>query len=74
MLIKEQLGQGTKDIHLSIANEIDHSPMIRKELCLAKQVAESLDYEFRDAGINEIIQCECGEIMDLLEQISKREI
>ena len=65
MLFREMFkGGGVK-----LGTLIDKKERERGEVALAQETAEFSGYEFRDVGINEIIQCECGAVYDVLRAI-----
>jgi len=49
---------------------IDQHEQQRGEIALAGETAELRGVEFRDISVNEIIQCECGRVFDMLRLIS----
>lgn len=65
MLFREYFrGGGVKPGEL-----IDKKERERGEIALAQEEAELNGFIFRDVGINEIIQCECGAVYDMLRTI-----
>jgi len=48
---------------------IDEHERDRGEIALAGETAELRGVEFRDISVNEIIQCECGRVFDMLRII-----
>lgn len=48
---------------------LDQQETKRGEIELAQEEAELDGYEFRNINVNEVIQCECGAVFDMLRAI-----
>jgi len=55
---------------VELGKMIDEHERGSGEIALAGETAELRGVEFRDISINEIIQCECGRVFDMLRLIS----
>lgn len=54
---------------VELGKKIDEYEQGKGEIALAGEAAELRGFQFRDISINEIIQCECGEVFDMLKAI-----
>lgn len=69
VLFREIFSKGMGSNGIRVGKLIDEQEERRGEIALAEEGAELRGVAFRDVSINEIIQCECGRVFDMLRMI-----
>jgi len=56
---------------IAVAEKIDKEDHTPERMEIQKKIAELYGAEFKDLSVNEIVQCECGKVLDMLAVFAK---